>query len=314
MTDTAELLASFAQMKEPVTGVALPMCDPAVDGAKTTDAAQGMSRYLEPLDYAAITLPPPPTSWTTAGEVWRDLIATLASYEGMATAANFMTQYIQTRDGDPGAFLTGALEGYANYIHKRFNNVLEGLKSAWQEILVIHDLAPVLALLPPDAVLRQLLAHLADPTAAFMEVMPYDEAEIAQATAGLQAMKDAYDALAPADIAAIAERDGGPEVLAAIEALVGVLMNLHEAYVWLRSLDFPQIWEYMGEGVVLLLECLRDSEAVQSISLAASVDLHLQPAKLGEAWGVAVGVVMWEIIEDVATGLFEPLKLLTLMS
>ncbi len=275
MADTNQSIAqsadALASFSEPVQGAILPIASGTFAGAGAYDLDQMMSRFATPIDLQSVA---PPSAWTDLPRVLRDLFASMSVSELVASALR--GDEFRTLINSPAVFAEAAAVSYADYIEIQFRDWLELLVGVGNFAKDAVGCGCTLLALDAEAISEMLFG-----------------------SGNAQELEDAIEAI-ELTIALKPECEPLRTTLRALEAL-------RAAFLWFKEKlsNLSQLWNEVGELALMLAEVLRDAKIQEAI-----IAIRNDAEKLGKVYGTLIGVVIWEIIEAVATaGLGKGVKL-----
>ena len=279
LSDYVSVTDAFAVFEEDFEGTIWPIASNSLEGAGVHDEQQAMSRIATPLDFPSVD---PPSSWDDFGRVLGEIWAGIELKDVILIGLEF--EKLKAAIGaDPGLFAEAAAMAYSNYIKDQFEGYIELMTTLTQAIPKLLDDAAECAaeiLFPSGA--EQITLLLSD---------------------------DGREKLERAKVILIQHVVANPKC----EVLLGVvnaLISLHEAWLWFKQTPKSEIWDEVGHVAVIIAEILRKPQVQERIR-----SLLTDPVKLGKILGTLVGIIIWEVIESVATaGLSKGMRFLKVVT
>jgi hypothetical protein len=298
--DAADAIAVFDFGAE---GMFVPVASGTLQGAGFYDADQAVSRMATPLDFATLQSVLPPTGWdqfhTVVDDITTRLLAQGALDEVLAWAESVgivgtnasgrreITFGLHLMISNPGDFATGAGSAYSQYIEGQAQSYLD---------LVVKGMPWMLNTYVCGASIRVDLPSLTTMVADHMRGEPDSQLDIAIASletwiAGHP--RPPMPGMQPLDCSGL---------LDALTLLREALDAFAAAHAWL-SQDMSEIYEDFGYVALFMAETLRSREFLRAVAEAAGAGQPpaVQAEKIGSIYGTLIGVVIWEIIEEVIT-------------
>ncbi len=298
--DAADAIAIFDFGAE---GMFVPVASGTLQGAGFYDADRAVSRLATPLDFATLQSVPPPTGWegfhTVVDDITTRLLAQGALDEVLAWAESVgivgtnasgrreITFGLHLMISNPGDFATGAGSAYSQYIEDQAQSYLD---------LVVKGMPWMLNTYVCGASIGVDLPSLTTMVADHMRGEPDSQLDIA--IASLETWIAGHPlppmpGLQPLDCSGL---------LDALRLLRDALGAFKTAYEWL-SQDMSEIYEDFGYVALFLAETLRSREFLRAVAdgAGAGEPPAVQAEKIGSLYGTLIGVVIWEIIEEVLT-------------
>ena len=283
-------------------GVIVPANDRDFDGAGIEDQQAGMSRMATPLDLQSFAGITPPSSWQQLGTILVDdllpritaedvlKLATSLVMPGQSVFDPVYARAAKTIGKNPGVFGTSAGMAYSDYIKDSAVGIVDLVKQVVTFAIDQQMFAASLATLSLSLPAKALTATIFD-----------GQAPLAQAVFAA----DGETLLAEIAVEIAALPGSGPNIAMAA-AIVDALRALRAAFLELIDMSPPELFDLVGELPLLIAEMLRDRVLQTRIESVVG-----DAAKLGDVVGTLIGIVVWEIIEEVATaGMSKPLKFL----
>jgi hypothetical protein len=306
MSDTDDIASLMDMLKEDTrsfNGMIIPVNDRNFDGAGIEDAQSGMSRMAMPMDLQSVAGITPPSSWEQFGTILvNDLLPRVTAEDilkrvagGLVPGSSLVLDPIYLRAGrtilsDLPTFGTNAGLAYSDYIEESAVGIIDLIKMVATFMIEQETFAASLATLSLTLPANALLSTIFDP-----------QSTLAQAVLAADA-----DALLTEIAIAISQLPGADANLTMALAVVESLRSLRNLFSELVSMEPAELFDLIGEVPLFIAEMMRDR--VLQTKLEEIAD---SPAMLGEIFGMLLAVVIWEIVEEVATmGLAKPMKLL----
>jgi hypothetical protein len=220
---------------------------------------------------------------------------TYSSECGLVPGSSLVLDPIYLRAGrtilsDLPTFGTNAGLAYSDYIEESAVGIIDLIKMVATFMIEQETFAASLATLSLTLPANALLSTIFDP-----------QSTLAQAVLAADA-----DALLTEIAIAISQLPGADANLTMALAVVESLRSLRNLFSELVSMEPAELFDLIGEVPLFIAEMMRDR--VLQTKLEEIAD---SPAMLGEIFGMLLAVVIWEIVEEVATmGLAKPMKLL----
>lgn len=298
--DAADAIAVFDFGAE---GMFVPVASGTLQGAGFYDVDQAVSRMATPLDFATLQSVLPPTGWdrfhTVVDDITTRLLAQGALDEVLAWAESVgivgtnasgrreITFGLHLMISNPGDFATGAGSAYSQYIEDQAQSYLD---------LVVKGMPWMLNTYVCGASIGVDLPSLTTMVADHMRGEPDSQLDIAIASletwiAGHP--RPPMPGMQPLDCSGL---------LDALRLLREALDAFAAAYAWL-SQDMSEIYEDFGYVALFMAETLRSREFLRAVADGAGAGQPpaVQAEKIGSIYGTLIGVVIWEIIEEVLT-------------
>lgn len=311
--DAAEAISVF---DFDVEDLFVPMASGTLEGAGFYDPEQAVSRLATPLDFARLQSIPPPSGWdrfhTVIDEITARMLADGALEEALAWAESVGLVTPQMGDGrrsvtfglhlmisHPGDFATGAGMGYSNYIRDQAQSYVD---------LVVEGLPWVFNAYMCAGVLQVDQASLAPLVADHLRGLPNSQLDQA-----IDLLEN-WIAGRPPPIPGLPPMDC-TGLLNAIKGLRTALDAFMSARDWLQQ-DLGEMYEDLGYVALFVAETLRSREFYAAVAEAvgATDPEPLRAERIGRIYGTLIGVVVWEIIEEVVTsGLGKGARILKLV-
>lgn len=299
----ASLMDTLREDTGAFNGVIFPVNDRNFDGAGVEDPQAGMSRMATPMDLQSVAGITPPSSWEQFGTiVINDLVPRITAEDVLKRVSSVLVpgsalvlDPIYARAGrtilsDLSTFGTSAGLAYSDYIEESAVGITDLIKQVATFMAEQEAFAVSLATLSISLPAKALVSVIFDP-----------QSTLAQAVMAADA-----DALLTEIATAISQLPGADVNLSMALAVIESLRYLRNLFSELVSMEPAEIFDLIGEVPLFIAEMMRDREL--QAKLEEIVD---SAAMLGEIFGMLVGFVIWEIIEEVATlGLAKPMKLL----
>jgi hypothetical protein len=306
LDDTVEVMEQLREGVPSYSGVIIPLNDRDFDGAGVEDEDAGMSRMATPLDLRSGPWVSQKTSWEKLGDIlFNELLPQLSAEDVLKFTLStlpgtpggvYVGVYVRAgqtifQDANSlGRFATSAGMAYSDFIRDSALDILDLIKEIGaflykqQEFLLwwanIHTQLPQIVRL-----VFQSGSDIVELLDALLEV----DAEQLLATAAAQ----------------LSQMQGAEYILPMMMAVVDGLQKFINLYNELAAMTFEEILNLCGEVPLFVVEMMRSAEIQKKID-----EIVTDPDKLGEIFGVLVGMVIWEVIEEVATaGLAKPFKL-----
>ena len=305
MSDTetiASLMDTLREDTRAYNGVIVPANDRDFDGAGVEDPQAGMSRMATPLDLQSFESIVPPTSWQQLGTIIvEDLLPRITAEDILKLTASLVVpgqsvfdpvykRAAQTIVNNPGVFGTSAGMAYSDYIKDSAVGIVDLVKQVATFAVDQQMFAASLATLSLSLPAKALVSTIFDPQAPLAQAVFAADGETLLAEIAVE----------------IAALPGADANIAMAAAIVEALRALRAAFLELINMSAPELFDLVGELPLLIAEMLRDRVLQTQIESVVS-----DAAKLGDVVGTLIGIVMWEIIEEVATaGMSKPLKFL----
>jgi hypothetical protein len=302
--DAADAIAVFDFGAE---GMFVPVASGTLQGAGFYDADKAVSRMATPLDFATLQSVPPPTGWNQFHTVVDDITARLLAQGALdevlawaesvgivgtnASGRREITFGLHLMISNPGDFATGAGSAYSQFIEDQAQSYLDLVVKGMPWMLNAYVCAVGLRL-DESTLAALVLDHLrGQPGSQLDAAITMIENQIAA------------QPVPPPVVAGV--QVGCSGLLEALVLLRGAVDAFMAARVWL-SQDFSEIYEDFGYIALFLAETLRSREFARAIADAAGAGqpAAVQAEKIGSLYGTLIGVVIWEIIEDVFTAGF----------
>lgn len=287
-------------------GMFVPVASGTLEGAGYYDSAQSISRLATPLDFATLQSVLPPTGWdrfhTVVDDITTRLMAQGALDEVMAWAQSVgiagtnasgrreITFGLHLMISNPADFATGAGSAYSQYIEEQAQSYLDLVVKGMPWMLNTYVCGASIGVDLPS--LRTMVAdHLRGQTNSQLDL----------AIASLETWI-AGRPLPPAPGLPALDCSGLLDALRLLREALGAFMSAH---AWL-SQDMAEIYEDFGYVALFLAETLRSREFLRAVADAAGAGEppEVQAEKIGSLYGTLIGVVIWEIIEEVLTAGF----------
>lgn len=284
-------------------GMFVPVASGTLQGAGYYDTTQSVSRLATPLDFATLQSVPPPASWqrfhTVVDEITTRLLAQGALDELLAWAESAgivspnasgrreITFGLHLMISHPGDFATGAGMAYSQYIESQAQSYLD---------LVVKGVPWMLGTYVCSASIGVDLTSLKQMVADHLRGQPDSQLDMA-----IAALERWIAGGPPPPLPGMPPMncDG---LLDSLKLLRTAIDGFKAAHTWL-SQDFSEIYEDFGYVALFLAETLRSREFAQAVAQAAGAGqpAAVQAEKIGGIYGTLIGVVIWEIIEEVMT-------------
>lgn len=305
MSDTetiASLMDTLREDTRAYNGVIVPANDRDFDGAGVEDPQAGMSRMATPLDLQSFESIVPPTSWQQLGTIIvDDLLPRITAEDILKLTASLVVpgqsvfdpvyaRAAQTIVNNPGVFGTSAGMAYSDYIKESAVGIVDLVKQVVSFAIDQQMFSASLATLSLSLPAKALAATIFDPQAPLAQAVFAADAEALLAEIAVE----------------IAALPGSDPNIAMAAAIVEALSALRAAFLELIDKSPAELFDLVGEFPLLIAEMLRDRVLQTRIESVVG-----DAAKLGDVVGTLIGIIMWEIIEEVATaGMAKPLKFL----
>jgi len=272
LSDYVSATEAFVVFEEEFDGVLIPIASNAFEGAGVHDEELAVSRPATPLDLQSIA---PPSSWDdfshVVEEVWKEI--SLKDVVLKQVSINWIQML--SIAGNPAAFAEGVGKAYSKYIEVQFDSYIDLMKSALPTLLDLQQCQFDLLKLSQEELLKPIFSE-------------DGKASLEQAKAKL------------------VQHVVTDEKCKVLIGIVDAMISLHEAWLWIKETPTSEIWDEIGHVATILAELLRKVD-IQNTIIAVSSD----PQKLGTIYGTVIGIIVWEVIEEVATaGLGKGLRFL----
>lgn len=304
--DADEVMEQLRQGIPSYNGVIIPLNDRNFDGAGVEDEEAGMSRMAAPLDLRSGPWVSQRTSWEKLGDIlFNELLPQLSAEDVLKFALStlpgapggiYVSVYARAgqtifRDADSlGRFATAAGLAYSDFIRDSALDILDLIKEIGKFLYKQQEFLLWWANLQfnfPETL--RLVFEASDDIAELLTALLEADAEQLLVTAAAQ----------------FSQLQGAEHILPLVMAIIDGLQKFINLYHELAAMEFEEILDLCGEVPLFVVEMMR-SEDIQK-----KIDEIMDDAdKLGEVFGVLVGIVVWEVIEEIATaGLAKPFKL-----
>lgn len=284
-------------------GMFVPLASGTLQGAGYYDTTQSVSRLATPLDFATLQSVAPPTSWqrfhTVVDEITTRLLAQGALDELLAWAESAgiispstsgrreVTFGLHLMVSHPGDFATGAGRAYSRYIEDQAQSYLD---------LVVKGLPWMFGTYLCGASINLDLLSLKAMVADHLRGQPNSQLDMT-----IEALEQWIAGGPPPTLPGIPKMNCAG-LLDSLKFLRTAVDGFRAACLWL-SQDISEIYEDFGYVALFLAETLRSRDFAQAVAQAGGAGLPpaAQAEKIGEIYGTLIGVVIWEIIEEVMT-------------
>ena len=300
--DAAEAISVF---DFGVEDLFVPMASGTLEGAGYYDPEKAVSRFATPLDFSQLQSIAPPTGWegfhTLLDELTTRMLAQGALDEAIAWAESVGLVTPATASGKreitfglhlmashPGDFATGMGMGYSDYIQGQAQSYVD---------LVVEGLPWMFNAYVCAGIVRVDQASLAPLVADHLRGLPNSQLDQA-----IEALENWVGGGPPTPMPGLPPLDCHG-LLEAIKGLRTALDAFMSARDWLLQ-DIGEIYEDLGYVALFVGETLRSREFYAAIADALGAG-DPEPARaetIGRIYGTLIGVVVWEIIEEVVTG------------
>lgn len=272
LSDYVSATEAFVVFEEEFEGSLIPIASNSFEGAGVHDEELAVSRPATPLDLQSIA---PPSSWDDFGRVVDEIWAEVKLKEVVLTQVLVNWTQMQSITGNPVVFAEAVAHAYSNYIEYQIDEYLE--------------------------LARSVIAILIDLQQCQFDLLTMAQEELLK----ILFDKDGKASLEQAKVRLLQHVASDEKCKVLIE-VVDAMISLHEAWIWIKNTSLSEIWEEIGHVATILAELLRRIEIQQTI-LSFSSD----PSKLGTMYGTLIGIIIWEVIEEVASaGLGKGLRFL----
>ncbi len=291
-----------------IEGLFVPIASNTSQGTGFYDAEAAVSRLATPLDYTRLQSLPPPTSWDRFHESVAKIIEELTAQGGLEElkawaesvglvapnasggidfvfGLNLAAQY-------PGDFGTGAALAYSRYIQTQAQSYLDLVVKGLPAMLNAYACAVTIRF---DATtLARMVAH---------HSLGQPNSELDMTIDALETWLAGNPPVVPVPGAPRVDCSGVLDALKGLRTAVDAFVAARD---WLQGRTLPQIYDDFGYVALFLAELLRSRAIAHAI--AGIVDPNdsapLRAEKIGAMYGSLVGMIMWEIIEEVVTAGF----------
>lgn len=301
--DIASLMDALKEDSKSFNGVIIPVNDRNFDGAGIEDAQAGMSRMATAMDLQSVAGITPPSSWEQFGTILvNDLLPRITAEEVLKRVAGALVpgsalvlDPVYLRAGrtilaDLPTFGSHAAEAYSDYIEESAVGIVDLIQKVAAYMIEQEGFAFSLATLSISMPAKALVSVIFDP-----------QSTLAQAVMAADA-----DALLTEIAMEISQLPGADVNLTMALAVVESLRYLRNLFSEIVSMEPAELFDLIGEVPLFVAEMMRD-QALQA-KMEEVVD---SAAMLGDIFGTLIGIVIWEIIEEVVTmGMAKPMKLL----
>ena len=286
----------------------VPVASNTSQGTGFYDADAAVSRLATPIDFARLQSLPQPTSWDRFHESIGKIIEELTAQGGLEElrawaesigliapnssggidfvfGLNLAAQY-------PGDFGTGAGMAYSRYIQSQAQSYLDLVVKGLPAMLNAYACAVTIHFDPPT--LARMVAH---------HTLGQPNSELDMAINALETWIIGNPPPLPLPGAPRVDCSG---VLAALKGLRTAVDAFVAARDWLQGRTLPEIYNDFGYVALFLAELLRSRAIARAISsiIDPNDSAPLRAEKIGAMYGSLVGMIMWEIIEEVVTAGF----------
>ena len=312
--DAAEAIAVF---EFNVEDLFVPMASGTLEGAGYYDPEQAVSRFANPLDFSQLQSIPPPTGWdgfhALLDQLTQQMLAQGALDEAMAWAESIglvtpanasdkreITFGLHLMAAHPGDFATGMGMGYSDYIHEQAQSYVD---------LVVEGLPWMFNAYVCAGIVQVDQTSLAQMVGDHLRGLPNSLLD-----QGIDALEAWVGSGPPAPVPGLPPLNchGLLDALKALRTAVEAFMSARD---WLTQ-DIGEIYEDLGYVALFVGETLRSREFYSAIAdvLRAGDPEPARAETIGRIYGTLIGVVIWEIIEEVVTaGLGKGARILKLV-
>ena len=302
--DAAEAISVF---DFGVDGLFVPMASGTLEGGGIHDPDEAVSRYVTPLDYARFRSVQPPSSWQRFDHTLQQILTELSAQGGLeeliawaesiglvARNANNKLDLVFGLDlalAHPGEFATGAGMAYSRYIENQANGYLEFVTKSLPAMFNAYVCGAWIRM-DTNEFLAMVGDHLLHPSNSRL-TMTIDALD--RWIAGNPSVPPGVG-MSKLDCRGLLE---------ALRTLRTALELFASARDWITSRmeDPSRAWEDFGFIALFLAELLRTRAIARAI--AEAVGVNEPPAvradRIGAMYGVLIGMIVWEVIEEVLT-------------